>query len=396
MSEETLTAPAVQTTPVPENPQGSQSFVDEFTSMLTPPAPAETPPPEAGKPTEPPKETGPPAQPAEAPSETRPPEEPPKPAQTKDPVSLRKRLAEIEKEYSGYKLTAKDEQEKLARKIAEFEKRKFLTPEQEEHFSKLEARAKQLEAELESRDYKESRDFQTKHKSRWDRAYALAYEEVQGMQIDGPEGIRTASKADFDQVMQAGPTVYRQLAKELFGEDSATVIAHRNAIKLIEAEAAHDAKQHRENYEQTLQNRRLEAQRRHEHFRTVVEKYDAQLVEKNKELFSEDPADKEANEIMQKGLKFVDDSASQEWTDDERAGRTIMIRRMAGTFPKLVLLNRRASARIAELEKKVASLQGTDPGAAGEGGEGAPAGGDAKNNDLGGIDALIKEFDVTP
>jgi hypothetical protein len=366
---------------VPESRTGSQSFADEMDSLIAPR-------PALSKPAEPKAESKPESKPKdEAPAKP----ESIQPVKEKDPVSLRKRLAEIEAEYKGYKLTAAQEREKLDRKISEFEKRKYLTPEQEQQFSAAERRASELEAELSARDFRESKDFKDNFKSKWDRVYQDAIEEVAGLQVETPDGMRQATQSDFNTVLTAPKNQYWTLAKQMFGEAAQVVISRRNSIKDIEAQAAEAADRHKQTYEQTKQQKIAQSQREAQEFQTLAHEVDGQLEAKHPDIFGRDAADEEGSQALQKGLEFVDTTLASldKLTLQERAGRTALIRRMAGALPRVVIVNRRLAGELEEAKKTIAQLQGTDPGAGGE----SPAAAEPKKSS-GGVDELVKEFDL--
>lgn len=378
-------APPVQPSPVQEAATGSQSFVDEMVSgIASSPKPAESAPKEPG-PT-------PPTKPAPEPSKS--PVPPPAPVKEKDPVSLRKRLAEIEQEYSGYKLNARQEQEKLAKKISEFEKRKYLTPEQEEAYSRAEQRAKQLEAELYARDYRESPEFKDAYEGKWQRAYANAVDETTAIQVTDAEGnVRMATQADFNRVLQAPKGQQWIIAKELFGDAAQAVLAHRTNLKQIESDAGEVLMKQRATFEQQKKESALNSQKMGERFTQAHAGVDSSLEQKYPEYFAQDPTDTEANEAQKLGLSLVDDSlkAAENLSVEDRAARSALIRRWAGSFPRMVHVNRKLKAELESAQKTIAKLKGSDPG---EGGETTPSGKSGKSDDGGGVDALIKEFEM--
>lgn len=384
----TTTAPPPTTTP-PSSPQGSDSFIAEMDAVINPPK---------TEPVTPPKTTT-------APTTTVPPEgTKPEPTQTKtttapgvkekDPVSLRKRLAEIETKYSQLEQTHANEKRMAQEKIAEFEKRKHLTPEQEKAYADNERRLKELEAELYARDYKESPEFKEKYEQRWQRAFTSAVEEIAGMQITDAEGnTRTATQADFQRVLSAPKGQQWQVAKQLFGDEAGIVIQHRNLLKQIEGEATDVLTKQRQTYEQQKQERQLAHQNVSQEFERAHTAIQDTLSQKYPAFFGKDETDPAANEAFDKGRSFVDDTlrVANSLPIPERAARTAIIRNWAMAFPRMVHLYNKLTAQVAEKDKLIAQLQGSDPGAGGEAGGAAAAETNAK-----GVDDLVKEFDVAP
>lgn len=384
---------AITGTPVPESTTGSASLVDEMEALIAskPPEkkepergpdgklkPAE-PKPEAAKPTEKPPEKTP-----EKPK-VEPPKEPVKET-GKDPVALRKRLAEVEGQLKQTQAEKQAELSKLNDKIAELEKRRYLTPEQEQRQAAMEKRAKELEGELIARDYRKSPEFQREYQEKWQSAYEDAVADVGQLKIVDQEGAepRMATRADFEKIRLAGGRVQqRTLARAMFPEDNDLVLNHINTLASIE-KSAQDAIARKQASFETEQQQESQA------YQSKYQEVDANLVAKYPNFFGEDPAMPEATTEMQKGLDYVDKAMEQSVNAPvaERAALAATLRRWAGSFPRMVYVLNKKDAQIAELTERLAKFEATDPGSGGDAPSPTP-----ESKSLGGVDAMAAEFD---
>lgn len=374
--------PPIPTTPTPETPQataepakleGTQSLVDDLEKIIHPPKPekkddaktkksdksATTKPVEGEEPPKPDKDEKPKVE----------------PVKEKDPVSLRKRLAEIESEYKGFQLTAKQEREKLAAKIAEYEKRKYLTPEQEQQHAALQKQHDQLQAELYSRDYKESPEFKDKYQKKWNNIYEKAANEVRSIVVEtkNPETEevqrRQATVADFEQVRALGANAVAQqdLAEKLFGKYAGRVLNHINNLSLIEEQASDEIQQHRATYAEKQKQQMEAMQKFGEEFGRTQSTVQSELETKYPEYFGKSE-DEESNAAFEKGADFIKTTLEQAdtLTIADRATRAAIINRWAASFPRMVYLANKYKTQLEEAQKQIADLRGTDPGSGGE------------------------------
>ena len=378
-------------TPTPDAPKGSQSLVDEVDAMMSPAKPEPTKKAPAKK--EPAK-----AEPEEKPAADTKSAEAAKAdkGKEKDPVALRKRLEEIKEKYSGLEQTTTNEKKELREKIAAFESRKWLTPEQEQQQVRLEKELKTLQAEFYARNYQESPDFKSKYEPKWQGQYAKAKREVESMtvvleDVDGEQKTRQAGEADLKRVIGLKDNVVAQqdLAEQLFGKYSNLVLSHVNRLGEIEEEANEELRQKRLSYDKEVAERQDNDKKISERFNRAHSEVEAGLTSKHPEYFGRSD-DEGSNTAMQKGIEFVDKTLEQADTlpVEDRAARTAIIRRWAGAFPRMVHLLTQARAEAEEARRQVAELRGTDPGAGGD----APSPGNAVEESKGTED-LIKEFE---
>lgn len=358
------------------------------------PAPA-TAPPAGGSP---PAKPATPAKPAEAPQAKPAPPKPgaPAPAKPADkpliwdsaPAQFREAHRKLQEVHDATKAELQTKITSANQRLEELSAREYLTPDQKATYQRQAEQLQQMQSELYSRDFQQSPEFKEKYAVKVQKIWTNVQAELKGLQVkDAAGNERPSTMADFQRVHgeQSSLTAQRRLAKEMFGEDSDVVLRFASELKQIE-DAANDeiegkrngwAKE-RETSAATQQQQQIATQR-------VYTEFDAAVAQK---FFQPIEGNGEYNKALDEGLKFVDGSSSafSQKTPEAKAQTAALVRRLAAAYPAQAVLVQQSKARITELEALVAKLQGTDPGAGGEGGEGGgmPA--------AGGTDSLADEI----
>ena len=412
MADEPL-APTTSQTPAPASPApsapamtGSASFEAQMDSLA---------PPETSKPAE--------AKPAAAPATAKPPEVPkpdkpsapaakpvaPVPSKTGDqklagavspsldwktaPVQFRAAHEKLLEEHTKTKTTLESQLQTLNQKIAEYDRKAFLTPEQQAKYAAMEKRQQELESNLYSRDYRESPEFSEKFEKPWKAKYQNALAEIGGLNVIGKDAegnptSRPATKADFDKILSITSTVQaRRAAREMFGDDADVALQFRSELQAIEqaGESAVNEKrstwnnQQKESFERSKQLGQKNAE--------MMKGFDQALIQTYPQYFGEDPTNPEATEAYRQGLKIVDDAVNNPNAPLEDQIKTAaLMRQWAASWPRDQKIIAQSKARIESLEAELAKYRGSDPGSGGEngGGESAPK--------RGGTDAMIEMF----
>jgi len=281
-------------------------------------------------------------------------------------------------------------------KMRDLEGKKFLSPEQEQKYAKLEQEQQRLAAELYARDYEQSPEFKQKFESRAVQVYNEMDAELKGMMVNGEDGNqRPATRGDFQKVVMAAfqsKTAAIKAAKELFSEDDAQVIldgAKSLAAIQKEGQAAIDAKRsgyqsEREKQAQTLEQTRQSANQN-------FTQYDGLLEKTFPQYFGPIEGNDQYNKAREEGLNFVD-SVIREIKNDgspRDIQQSALIRRWAAAFPAAQVLLKQRGDEIAALQATIAKLKGSDPGALGDGGGTGGGGGE----EAGGTDELARQID---
>jgi cysteinyl-tRNA synthetase len=257
----------------------------------------------------------------------------------------------------------------------------------------LETRQQQLEAELYSRDYRESPEFKAKYQAKADKIFQTVQTELKGIQVTENDVQRPATLADFGKIRSFGDSQVeqRRQAKALFGEDADVVLSLARELKGIEDVANDEIEAKRNGFQSERQQQQQRFQSELQTGQRVFGEYDKLLVEKFPQYFAPIEGNDEFNQALQQGVQFVDSNSTgfNQKSPEQRAQSSALIRRWASAWPANQILIKQNTAKIAELEATVLKLQGSDPGAGGESGGGMQAGGE----EVGGTDAMSAEIE---
>ena len=392
MPDELIAAPSPEPSPAPASPAsqtGTASLMSEMDTLMGPPT--EAPKPEAKKP----EAAKPEAKPVPPKDESGKFVAKVEPVKEKDPVLLRKRLAEVESDLNKTRST-----------MAELEKRAALSGEQQRRLERLEQiekdliserdSKKQLEAHLYARSYADSPEYQEKYQKRWQARYAAAVRELGGLQVKtidpdtGDEKIRPATQADFERVrgLHGSRVAQTHEAKKLFGEDYNIVMDDCRELDAIEQQAQEEIASRRSKFDQDMAQHGEQSQRFAQTVQESASQTESQLREKYPEWFgkSDDP---DLETATQKGFEYVDSTTSQaeQLSPESRGQRLALIRMWAASFPRNVAAIQKLKSELDIERAKVAKLQGSDPGEGGAAGEG-----EKKPDGVVGTASLVKDF----
>lgn len=319
---------------------------------------------------------GDPPKPAETP-ETPAPGDPKDQPRAKRPSELLR--AELDKQ--------KARAEKAEKRIAELEAPKD-DPEKVELKTKYESadkRLKELENEIRFSNYERSEEYQTKYLKPFQEAILMGRKKIEALDIaertvpvtDPATGevtqkiiqkARPATAEDFDRIMTApSDREARQLAKQLFGEDAAIAIQHREKVlelnqvrhgKLEEykTQGAEREKQLAEAREkQTRETRELQANlRKNAH---------AKFIEKYPEVAKADDGDTDGANILSNDIGLIDQLfAENNFPPEKLRHLHAEARNRAAHYGYVVHKNKALTKQLAELQEKLKQYEESDPG----------------------------------
>jgi len=345
-------------------------------------APAKPAEPAKPNPAAPAKPTAPPAKPAAAaPVE--------KPLDWKTaPANFRAAHEKLQQVFDAQTRELKTKLQTTESRMRELEQREYLTPEQKQQYARMQERQQQLEADLYSRDYRESPEFKAKYDAKSQKVWGLLQGELEGIQVTANGETRKATTTDVQRIRAESSSLaaQRRLAKEMFGDDADVVLKYVGELKAIEDAANDEIAAKRSGWQQEREGLTKKQQEEQAAMGRTYKDFDTQLAQKH---FAPLPDNPDYNKAMEDGLKFYDSQNVDfgKKTPEERAKVLALVRRMAGAWPAAQTLITQKDARIAELEGQLAKLQGSDPGNGGDGGAPTPTGdGD------GGTDTLAQEI----
>lgn len=278
-------------------------------------------------------------------------------------------------------------------KMRELEGKKFLSPDQERKYAQLEKDQQDLRADLYARDYKESPEFKAKYDAKSKVIFNRVDRNLKSLQVDDGNGNqRPAVPADFNKIVGLGenPIEQRRQAKAMFGEDADVVLADARELQTLHEQANEEITAKRTGYASERQKQAQQSEQEREQGMQAYTEYDGLLEQKFPQYFAPIEGNDAYNKAREEGLKYVDGVGSNlsSKTPAERAQQTALMRRWAASFPATQILLQQRGDEIQSLKDQIAKLQGTDPGALGEGGASGGGGGE----DKGGTDTMIDEL----
>lgn len=280
-------------------------------------------------------------------------------------------------------------------KMRELEGKKFLSPDQEQHYAKLEKDQQNLQAELYARDYRESPEFKSKYEEKSKAIFTRVGTNLKSLQVDDGQGnMRPAVMSDFQKILNLGdnPIEQRRAAKAMFGEDADVILSDARELQSNVNQANEEIDAKRKGYHTEREKQQQQFQRELEEGKQTFAQYDGLLETKFPQYFGPIEGNDEYNKAREEGLKYIDSVVSTLNTKPthERAFQTALMRRWAAVFPASQILLKQRDEKIASLQSEIAKLKGTDPGELGDGGGGGGGGGE----ELGGTDTLTAEIDA--
>lgn len=279
-------------------------------------------------------------------------------------------------------------------KMRELEGKKFLSPEQEQKYAKLEQDQDALRAELYARDYREAPEFKAKYDAKSKALFKRLEINLKSLTVDdGNGGTRQATAGDFQKVdaLAGNPIEQRRTAKALFGEDADVILADARELQNIRNAADEEIEMKRSGFKADREKQQQQFQQESQQSLQAFKEYDGLIETKFPQYFAPIEGNDDYNKAREEGLKYVDTTSAAlgSKTPQERAFQTALMRRWAAAFPATQVLLKQSNEKIAELQAEIARLRGTDPGELGEGGSGGGGGGESD----GGTDALASEID---
>lgn len=369
--------PAAAPAAAPVAPANTASLMNELDTLIAPP-----------KPTKSPETPAKPIAPAAKPDKVEPAKPivaAPKaePVKEKDPAALRKRLGEIEAEYSGYKLTTSQEQEKLQKQIKAYEKLPMPTEAQQvelqKKYDQSEQNRRALESELYAIDYSRSPEYADKYQKKWQAAYKSAVQRAKGASVEiensetGEKSVRRASDADFERVRLAPPTEQLELAEKLFGKYAYIVMQDINGLASIEQSANEEVNARSKDYHERVAQAKGEIEKQSKDFQSEMARADSELIQKHPDIFGEESASPEISAAIKKSLATYDNMVQKArgtpQTPEavkERAQQSATVRRMVGAYTRFYLENAELKTQIVAKDEELAKYRQSDPGGGSE------------------------------
>ena len=288
-------------------------------------------------------------------------------------------------------------------KIAELEKLRP-TPERLKEIENQQARLKELEDEIQFVNFQKSQAFKDNYEKPYNDAWKKAMGELGELRLpDGEGDERPLNANDVLELVNLPLQEARRLAVEKFGDFADDVMQHRKEIRSLydkQAAAIEEAKTkgvERDKQRQQEQQTQYQAVTKDIQDTWNQANEAAKTDEKYGKFFTPTDGDQDGNQRLSKGFELADRAFSENpmapnlKPEDRKAivARHAAVRNRAAAFGKLVYLNTKAEARIAELQAELGKYKQADPPAAGSRAPAAPAASGSKG--WGGIrESLVK------
>jgi hypothetical protein len=271
---------------------------------------------------------------------------------------------------------------KAEARVLELEKQ--LTPETDrkmigDRLTAAEKRSKELEDEIRFVNYQKSEEFQTSYQKPYEDAWKRAMSELSEITIDVEGQKRAVTADDVLQLVNMNLGQARAIADQVFGPFADDVMDHRKEIKRlfdIQGQALKEAKEKGAERDQLRTVQMQQQQSEMAGFiKTQWEKSNADSMAHATygKYFTPVEGDTEGNQRLSKGYELVDRAFNESpndprFTQEQRASvikRHAAVRHRAAAFGRLVYMNGQLESKLAELQKKLDSINGSVPDAAG-------------------------------
>lgn len=386
----TPTTPPADTTPpaaaAPDNePSAFDRFDAEIPEFDTPAAAAPAAKPAAAAPSTPPAK---PAAAAPAAKKDAPAAPPPAAAAAPQPDQMpsfktNRELREWAQTQHKTARTLEAEKSKLENRLKELESAAPRTQADQtaltSQINDLQKRVNEYEQVIRLKDYEKSEEFQTQYQKPYSAAVKAAYFEVKELIVTEPTGEqdaegkpvmreRPATEKDFDEIYNLPTGLAGRKARQMFGDDAATVLAHRNSVRAL-AMKAHEAVNDYKSKADTIEKERTQRE-------TTERSQRDQFWRKATDAIANDPKgqaywgkktdDPEWNERLQKGFETAHFLFSEQHSKMPVEERIVfdakMLHRIASWTPMAYQINKQQQ-EIQRLNEEIGRLRGSRPGA---------------------------------
>lgn len=304
-------------------------------------------------------------------------------------------------EHKAARAKAEAEIAELRKKVPDEAKLKS----EQEKYSALEKRAKELEEEIRYVNFAKSDEFARDYQKPYEEAWKRAMQDLNELTVSDPESgaERPIAPQDIWELVNLPLKEAKARAGELYGEFATDVMEHRKELKTLLDKKMDALEQARKNGAARDQERQKKMAEYHENMRKQIgeiwTKYNNEAVsdEKYGKYFKPMEGDDEGNQRLARGFAMADkaftvDPRNPNLTEAQRADIVRLhsaIRHRAAAFGRTLYLLQKTEAQVKSLQGELAKYKATEPGK----GEGVPAaasasGGTAKDQMLGALRKL--------
>lgn len=178
---------------------------------------------------------------------------------------------------------------------------------------------------------------------------------------------RPATAADFQKIYGAPNEQVREMARAMFGEDAAEVLAMRREVSKLAEKATAALNDRRQNYSKYRQEEQATQSQKQIAMQKLWQTANEQISKdpKRAEYWGEDKDDPEANKALAGGFKLADEFFSEkrdQMKPEERVEFDAFIRHTIAMGPRLAYTVKKLRAENTALKEEVGQLRGSAPG----------------------------------
>lgn len=264
----------------------------------------------------------------------------------------------------------------------------------QERFESAEKRRQELEDEIRFAKYESSTEYKEKYERPFVDAYQQGRSKVSSLKVVDREGnTRQGTPEDFDRIARmVDDDAAADAASEMFGTKAPLVLYHRERVQELNGarvRAIEDFRKQgseREKQQSEAQSKSMES------IGKLWKQANEEAVEKYPQWFKPADGADDENAALEEGYKLADAgfSDSGNMTQEQRVRLHSAIRNRAAGFGRVVLQNRKLSARVSELETKLKEFESSVPGADDGKGHQSAKQEDTLDGVLSGLDAMAR------
>lgn len=309
-----------------------------------------------------------------------------------------------DKKVSPWKLV-KEKEAKIKEyeaRIADLDKLK-ITPERQKQIDAMEARAKELEEEIQFTNYTKSQDYKENYEKPYQQAWTRALTDLNELTVPDANGQeRPVNAQDILELVNLPLAQARAEAEAKFGPFANDVMQHRKEIRqlaekqntAVEEARTKGMERDKVRQQEMEQRQAIEATEIKDGWAKANEKVLAH--EKYGTFFKPIDGDQDGNQRLAKGFELADRAFSENprfaKTPEERAAiieRHAAVRNRCAAFGRLVYQNSQKDTRIAALEAELGTYKQATP-STGANNAPPPAAGEPKG--MSGIGARLRKY----
>ena len=284
---------------------------------------------------------------------------------------LKAKHAQLQKEYETFKTAPREDPEKktLAERLDAAEKRR-----------------QALEDDLRTTAYERSQEFKEKWQEPFLQSYQFGRDRTAAFKVtDGEGNIRQGTPEDFDYIMQIqDDDQAAQVVEQMFGSLKGAVIMNmRNKVHELNGHRVRALQQAQQMSGEREKIKTESEAKQKTMLNDMWGKLNTAAQEKYPHWFKEQEGDEEGNNLLRKGYELADKAFLDNGNSppEELVKVHSALRNRAAAFGRVAYQLKQREARIAELEKELASYKESEPGS----GDGSPKKDDGQKW---GLDAL--------